>query len=214
MIAEQAVTLTAGDGAALEARLAVPVDPAAGIVIAHPHPLYGGDMDNPVVVRVAEVCAELGLATLRFNFRGVGASTGRHDGGRAEQADVDAALRRVRDAVGTPAPVILAGYSFGAVVAAHVGARDTGLAGLLLIAPPVAIAEPAPFHALRGSATPMLIVAGSHDEYCPRKAVESLGRELSGAAVTVIEGANHFFFGKLYPFGEAVRQWVGGLAGR
>src|SRR5207253_10394570 len=56
----------------LEGRLAVPAGARAGVVICHPHPLYGGDMDNPVVVRVQEVCAELGLATLRFNFRGVG----------------------------------------------------------------------------------------------------------------------------------------------
>src|SRR5262249_42695842 len=74
MIPEQSVSLAVGPDLSLEALLALPDSPTAGVVICHPHPLYGGDMDNPVVVRVQEVCSALGLATLRFNFRGVGAS--------------------------------------------------------------------------------------------------------------------------------------------
>src|SRR5437899_10967509 len=81
MIPEQPVSLKVGADLSLEARLALPASPTAGVVICHPHPLYGGDMENPVVVRVQEVCAGLGLATLRFNFRGVGASGGVHAGG-------------------------------------------------------------------------------------------------------------------------------------
>ena len=87
MIPEQAVALAAGDDVTLEARLGLPPSPRAGVVICHPHPLYGGDMDNPVVVRAVEVCAGLGLATLRFNFRGVGGSTGAHGGGRDKSPD-------------------------------------------------------------------------------------------------------------------------------
>ncbi len=211
MIAEEAMTLAAADGAAIEARLARPAGAATGIVIAHPHPLYGGDMDNPVVVRVAEVCAELGLATLRFNFRGVGGSTGRHDDGRAEQLDMEAALAAVRAVVAEPAGVVLAGYSFGSVVAAKVALRDRGLGGLLLIGPPVAVAGTTAFQALRDVGAPLLIVAGGEDQYCSGEALDHLRRDLPAAAIRVIDGANHFFFGKLYPFGETVRTWVDGL---
>jgi hypothetical protein len=72
-----AVTLDVEDGVSLEARLSIPGDVRAGVVLCHPHPLYGGDMDSSVVARAAEACAARGVATLRFNFRGVGGSTAR-----------------------------------------------------------------------------------------------------------------------------------------
>jgi len=211
MITERAATLAAADGADLDARLAVPPAPRAGIVVCHPHPLYGGDMDNPVVVRVQEVCAAQGLATLRFNFRGVGRSTGVHDGGRAEQADVEAALDHLAAALGG-ATLALAGYSFGAIVAAAVAARRGDLAGLALIAPPVGRSGEAPFAALATFARPLLVVAAGEDEYCPRPALEALARRLPGAEVRVVDGAGHFFFGKLFPLGEIVSAWAARLA--
>ena len=132
MIPEQPVSLALGADLRLEARLALPDSPNAGVVICHPHPLYGGDMHNPVVVRVQEVCAGLGLATLRFNFRGVGGSSGTHGGGAGEQEDATAALDTLAKAVGA-APLAIAGYSFGAWIAAVVGCRDARMAGLALI---------------------------------------------------------------------------------
>src|SRR5260370_4061203 len=92
MIPEAPVSLAAAAGVALEARLAVPPGAQGGVVICHPHPLYGGDMENPVVVRAQEVCAGLGLATLRFNFRGVGGSSGAHGGGVGAPEDARAPL--------------------------------------------------------------------------------------------------------------------------
>jgi alpha/beta superfamily hydrolase len=210
MIAERPVTLATSDGAGLEGRLAVPAAARAAIVICHPHPLYGGDMDNPVVVRIQAVCAELDFATLRFNFRGVGASTGTHDGGRAEQHDVAAALECAGKAAGG-VPTVLAGYSFGAVVSAGVAAREPALAGLALIAPPVGLAGLDAFAPLAAFASPLLVVAGSADEYCPRPALDELARRLPRATVSVIPDANHFFFGKLYPLGNAVAGWARGL---
>jgi len=88
------------------------------VVITHPHPLYGGDMDNPVVESVARAYAEKGMATLRFNFRGVGRSQGRYDEGMGEQEDVTGAVAHVRE-LGAGS-VDLAGYSFGAWVNARV----------------------------------------------------------------------------------------------
>jgi hypothetical protein len=214
MIAEQAVTLAAGDGTLLEARLAVPDAPAGGIVICHPHPLYGGDMDNPVVVRAAEVCAAMDFATLRFNFRGVGASTGTHGGGEAEQRDVEAALDRLTAMLPAAAPLVLAGYSFGAAVAARVAAHRTGLAGLVLIAPPLALGGSEPYLGLRGRGLPVLLVAGSRDEYCPRAALEALAAGLPAAALELVERADHFFFGRLFPLGEALGRWIRALEAR
>jgi alpha/beta superfamily hydrolase len=211
MIADRATTLTTTDGVALEARLVLPARPLAGLVACHPHPLYGGDMHNPVVVRVTEVCGELGFATLRFNFRGVGGSQGIHDGGRGEERDVETALLHLRDVLEPTTPLALAGYSFGAAVASQVATRSGGtggLAGLALIAPPLALTGEEPFAALESFSAPLLIVAGGQDAYCPRPALDALARRLSGAVVTVVDGATHFFLGTLFPLGEAVRTWA------
>ena len=153
-------------------------------------------MDNPVVLRVTEVCGALGFATLRFNFRGVGSSTGAHDEGRAEVRDVEAALGHLRDALGSGTPLALAGYSFGAIVAARVPATGTpfgDLAGLALIAPPLGLFSEEPFAELGWFSGPLLVAAGSQDEYCPLPALDTLAQRLPGAMVKVIDGANHFF---------------------
>jgi alpha/beta superfamily hydrolase len=211
MIAERAATLATRDGVVLEAQLARAPAAMAGVVACHPHPLYGGDMHNPVVVRAIEVCAALGFATLRFNFRGVGASTGAHDGGRGEQRDVEAALVHLRSLLGPAAPLALIGYSFGATVSAQLAARqgvEPALAGLALLAPPVAMVGDEPFVGLDRFPGLLLIVAGSRDEFCPADGLERLARRLPNAAATVIDGANHFFLGKLFPLGEAVSNWA------
>ena len=117
---ETPIEVDVRDGTRLEALLALPESPKAGLVLCHPHPLYGGDMHNPVVVRAGEVAQGLGLATLRFNFRGVGASTGVHDEGKGEQDDVLAALDVVAARLPAGRQVGLAGYSFGSWVSARV----------------------------------------------------------------------------------------------
>src|SRR5215813_1539315 len=155
MIPEQPVSFAVGGDVILEGHLAVPAAATAGVVICHPHPLYGGDMDNPVVVRAQEVCAELGLATLRFNFRGVGASGGVHAGGVGEQDDAAAALDTLAKAIGGGA-LAIAGYSFGSRIAALVGSRDGRVGGMALIAPPLAMAD---FGFLEDIRVPTLAVA-------------------------------------------------------
>jgi alpha/beta superfamily hydrolase len=204
MIPEQPVRLTVGSDLSLEALLALPESPSAGVVICHPHPLYGGDMDNPVVVRVQEVCAGLGLATLRFNFRGVGASGGVHGGGVGEQEDAAAALDALAKALGAGA-LAIAGYSFGARIAAQVGARDGRIAGLALIAPPLAMFD---FGFLEDTRVPTLVVAGTRDQYCPPDDFARFTAARPWLEATTIEGADHFFFGKLFPMGAAVAEWA------
>ncbi len=202
---EESVAIEAPGGVRLEARLAV-VEPAqGGLVLCHPHPLYGGDMDNPVVVRAAEVAREAGLATLRLNFRGVGASQGAHDEGRGEQEDVKAALALLASRLPGGRPVALAGYSFGAWVVACVAAGAAAKPGLVLIAPPIGRFG---FDGLAGYGEAVLLAAGTRDPYCSVDDLERLAKRLTRPAVEVIEGADHFFFGKLYPLGEAIRGWI------
>jgi uncharacterized protein len=204
MIPERAVTLAAGDGVSLEARLATPAASTGGVVICHPHPLYGGDMDNPVVVRVQEVCGGLDLTTLRFNFRGVGGSTGVHGDGVAEQEDARAALDALEKAGGA-APLAIVGYSFGARIAAAIAQHDTRLAAVGLIAPPLTMYD---FASAVGSRVPTLVVAGTADPYCPPDGLARLTASVPTLNAVTIEGADHFFFGKLFPLGQAIDAWA------
>ena len=201
---ETPVEVDVRDGPRLEARLALPEAPGAGLVICHPHPLYGGDMHNPVVVRVAETAQGAGVATLRFNFRGVGASGGVHGGGEGERDDVAAALVMLAGRLPAESPIGLAGYSFGAWVAARAAAAAPVLPALALVAPPLGMYD---LDFLEGSPSHTLLVAGSRDQYCPVEALERLGKRL-GSQAEIIEGAEHFFFGKLFPLGLAVERWI------
>lgn len=198
MISEQPARIPVAPGLVLEGQLAIPPGASAGVVVCHPHPLYGGDMDSAVVVATVQACAACGLATLRFNFRGTGSSGGRHDGGRGERADVAAALGLLADRLPASSRVALAGYSFGAAVAAAVAAKTT-LPGLALIAPPGPIAEPT---AVNG---PLLVVYGSEDGYAREV-------DVPRATVRVIEGADHFFMGALDRLGETIQAWAAAVA--
>ena len=202
------MALRTPDGVTLEARVAEPPASQGGVVVCHPHPLYGGDMDNPVVVRAAEVCSGLGLATLRFNFRGVGGSTGTHGGGVAEGIDAKTAIEYLRGALADDAGVAVVGYSFGALVSARVAAGGPELAGLCLIAPPLGLEGVSLPPALAAFSGPLCVVAGTRDEYCPAPVVDGLPTKFPDARVAIVEGANHFFFGKLFPLGEEIALWA------
>ena len=165
-------------------------------------------MDSGVVVRATEACAKGNLATLRFNFRGVGSSTGAHDDGRGEQQDVRAALRELRRRLPEEAAVGLAGYSFGAAIVAAV-AQATPVAGLALVAPPLRLASLEPPTAVTG---PILIVVGAEDQYCPPGALEPIRDALPQASVVVLEGAYHFFLGSLDELAEAIGRWAAAVA--
>jgi alpha/beta superfamily hydrolase len=204
---EEALAVHVPDGPALEARLGPLANPTGGFVICHPHPLYGGDMDNPVVIRAAEVAREGGYATLRFNFRGAGGSEGAHDKGRGEQEDVTAAMAALATHLPAGSRVGVIGYSFGAAMAARATRPSAPEAPLGLIAPPLGMYE---LDFLQAGPGHLLLVAGTADSYCPVEALHRLAA-LTSAEERIIEGADHFFFGKLYPLGEAIGAWLTGL---
>ena len=171
----------------LEGRLAAPPGAVAGAVVCHPHPQYGGDMDNPVVTAVADALAGRGLAALRFNFRGVGRSQGTYDGGRGEVDDARAALAALVARLPERAPIALVGYSFGAAVALR-AAADGVATRVVAIAPPLALLEP---DALAALARPLTVVVGDRDQFCPIDRLAALGLTLRRVA-----GADHFLAGR------------------
>ena len=129
-------------GPRLEARLAESPAATAGLVLCHPHPLYGGDMDNPVIVRAAEVAQGLGLTTLRFNFRGSGPRGAPMAAASRKRTTSGRRSRGLRAALPASAPLGLLGYSFGAWVSARVAAKPPrGLLPLCLVAPPLGMLD-------------------------------------------------------------------------
>ena len=210
---ETPVAITVGS-ISLDGSLAMPAGLlAGGIVICHPHPLYAGEMNNPVVTRVSAVCEAAQLATLRFNFRGVGGSGGVYSDGEGEQEDVLSTLDFLQGKIGPNLPLGVAGYSFGAWVGSRVAQRERRVRALAAIAPPLALRD---FGFLRGPFQTTLLVAGSEDQYCPVDQLRALAERVPGAEVRVIEEADHFWGRKLYPLGQAVlswtRLWVGSAA--
>lgn len=170
-------------------------DSLAGLVMCHPHPLFGGTMDNKVVTTVVRAARDLGIATLRFNFRGVGASSGEHDNGRAEQDDVLAALHYAREELGWKR-IILCGFSFGAGMACLAAGRAPELVqSLILIAPPVHhFAAPGQLPA----GLPVRVCMGDADEVVPFDEVEEWVNKVEPAPEWhVFPGAGHFFHGRL-----------------
>ena len=187
---EEQVDIQAGD-VTLEARF-IPGTVLAGAVITHPHPLYGGSMDNNVVWTASRALGDRGWATLRFNFRSVGASTGRYGEGRAEVADVVAAMAFLKSRM--PGPCYVVGYSFGAAVAARALHEGLETAGAVLIAPPLAFMDLAFLPETPGL---HLIIVGERDDLCPLADLEALlGRRQPPVDLRIVPGADHFFGGR------------------
>ncbi|MCJ7547535.1 MAG: alpha/beta fold hydrolase [Deltaproteobacteria bacterium] len=188
---EQRVSLPTRDGLQLEGRFSRGEKARGSIILCHPHPLYGGDMDNNVIAALQATLAQKGFSTLRFNFRGVGKSEGGYGEGVTEVEDVQAA---VAFAAGADAgPLYLAGYSFGAYAGAKGVAQDDRVKAICCISPPVAIYD---FALLREEQRPKLIVTGKRDLICPANLVEELFLSLSEPKVLqIVAGADHFWWG-------------------
>ncbi len=172
----------------------MPLHAARGVaVIAHPHPLFGGTMDNKVVQTLARACVLGGWRAVRFNFRGVGASTGTHDAGRGELED----LLAVVAAQAPDGPLVLAGFSFGAFVTSHAVAAlypARTLESVVLVGTAASRFEVAPIASELHART--LVIHGEADDTVPLADVMAWARPQS-LPVTVVPGVEHFFHGQL-----------------
>ena len=179
-------------------------EPVGSAVFAHPHPLHGGTLHNNVVFRAARARAAGGLGTLRFNFRGAGASEGRHDLGRGEVEDFRAALSEAQRRGGLP---IVAGcFSFGAAMALRAIAGDARVAAYIGVGLPVATESG---QGLPLPEVPALFLVGERDTFGPPADLE---RFVGGSGrIVKVPGADHFFEGRLDAVEREVGSFLAGL---
>jgi alpha/beta superfamily hydrolase len=198
-----------GPAGRLEALLnaGAPDTPYAALV-CHPHPLYGGTMHNKVVYHAMKALNGFGLPVLRFNFRGAGLSEGVHDEGRGERDDVLAALDWLEREYSLP--IIFTGFSFGAATGLKTCCPDPRVTGLISLGTPVAVQGRLYEYSFLSDCTkPKLMISGDHDQFSPAANL----REVFNAAaepkeLVLVEGADHFFEGKLPIMREAIVQWL------
>ena len=192
MTIEKKMTILS-DGCQLEG-LWQPGTGSRGVVITHPHSLYGGTMHNPVVEMIQRAYRQNNFATLRFNFRGVGDSQGNFDNGIGEQNDVRAAIAAVEERGFSD--VALAGYSFGAWINARLIAKNPiAIASMLMVSPPVVFIEFGNVSALNSL---KLVVTGSRDDIAPAEQIRALLTLWNPeSAFEIIDGCDHFYVGHL-----------------
>lgn len=189
----------------LSAEAFLPERPAAAVVITHPHPLHGGSMLTPVPSALFERAGAMGLAAVRFDFRGVGESTGTHDGGVGERDDVRSVIAWLRDAlddrVACDVPLFLAGWSFGADVMLAV---DDEVAGWFAVAAPLAVVDP-PDMVASVALRPKRLMVPEHDQFCSPDRARQITSTWVATDTEVVDGADHFLGGAL---GEVANAFV------
>jgi hypothetical protein len=180
-----------------------------GALLAPPHPLYGGSLESPVLAELAFACTRHGLASLRFNWRGVGASAGEPSGCAAD-ADLDygAALDHLAETLA--GPLVAGGYSFGAATAVRAARTSARVDGLLLVAPPPALVEPA---AIAASGRRTLVLVGEYDTIAPARELAAALASTPRVALHVIPHADHFFGEGLAEIGRIAAEWLGDAGG-
>ncbi len=181
--------------------------PRGVALVLHPHPLGGGTMHNKVVFRAASALNDAGLITLRINFRGVGQSTGEHDEGRGELEDVRAGLEYLEENY-RDFDVTLCGFSFGARVGLEVGISDERVVNLISIGTPV---DKYDFSFLEACRRSILFVHGNRDEFGEVAKLKEIVAKLAPhtqVQLSVINGADHFFEGRLDEMKRVIKEWV------
>ncbi len=190
----------------LEAILKEPDGEPNGIaLVCHPHPLGGGTMHNKVVFRAAAGLVDAGLTTLRFNFRGVGASTGDHEDISGGREDVRDALEYLADEY-PGQPITLAGFSFGSRTGMEVGMSDERVVRLISIGTPVD--KYGDYEFLTAVRKPILFVHGDKDEFGAVENVRRLADQIPTAELVVFENCGHFFEEHLNELRDTVRDWT------
>jgi alpha/beta superfamily hydrolase len=183
-------------GLFLEGILAIPegAGPFPAVIVCHPHPLYGGSMDNNVVNSLSETLTQASLVSFKFNFRGVGGSQGEFDQGIGEQEDVEAAISFISTVKEVDSERIgLAGYSAGAGFALPVGFNDDRIRALAAVSPPIPMFD---FDFLKNCPKPKLLISGSRDELIPTDQFLEFCQNLpEPKECESIEGADHFWWG-------------------
>jgi alpha/beta superfamily hydrolase len=190
---ENQVTFRSG-GLTLEGLLAAGEGDAPAAVVCHPHPSYGGSMFNNVVDAILAAMWQLGYSTIRFNFRGVGASEGEYDGGKGEVDDAAAAMAFILAQPGVRRDAcVMAGYSFGAMVALRAGYEHAEVSRIIAVALPISMADA---NVPPAASKPLLLVSGDRDSYSPVSALTALHTRIGKSArLEIVKGADHFFGG-------------------
>ena len=191
----------------LEAILKEPDEaPRGAAVVCHPHPLFGGTMHTKAVDRASQGLNDAGLVTLRFNFRGVGISTGSHDDGHGEKDDLRAALDWLEARYPT-LPLVVGGFSFGSMVGLSVGVDDPRVVALLGLGLPVKKDE-YDYGYLAGADKPVLVIQGENDEFGSGAQVAAvLGPMGPHITLVRISGSDHYFVHRLDELRETVRGY-------
>jgi uncharacterized protein len=181
-------------------------EPRAAVVLAHPHPQYGGTMHTKAVYQAAKALARIGCAVLRFNFRGAGTSAGIFSDGPGEMDDFRAALAFMHERHPNT-PLWAGGMSFGAWIGLTVGAGDPRVSALIGIAMPVTRYD---FAAVERSTTAKFFIQGERDELCPLKEMRAFyARCAEPKELVVIDAADHLFDGKVSEVADAVEDLLG-----
>ena len=198
-----------GPAGRLEALLNAGADNAPyAVLVCHPHPLGGGTMHNKVVYHAMKTFSSHGFPVLRFNFRAAGLSEGAHDNGRGEVEDLRAALDWVEREYHRP--LLFAGFSFGSSVGLRACCGDERVKGIAALGLPVnAGGREYHYHFLARCSQPKLFISGTADQYGPQAAVEAVAAGAAPPAKLVwVEGADHFFAGKLDQMQLALDAWI------
>ncbi len=193
----------------LEAQLREPKQGLRGaVVVCHPHPVYGGTMDNRVVYRAAKAAAEAGYASLRFNFRGAGRSTGQYGHGLGEKEDAAAAIRWLESRYPT-LDLVAIGYSFGAWVGLDAGYSAPRIKALVGIGLPLNMYD---FAFLLSNPKPALYIVGTNDEFCSQENLNRFANRLPfTSSLHRIEGSDHFFAGHIDEVETLITGFLGSL---
>jgi uncharacterized protein len=183
-------------------------------VVCHPHPLFGGTLHNKVVFHTMKALNSFGFPVLRFNFRGAGLSQGEHDAGIGEVEDVRTALDWLDNEFHLP--LVFAGFSFGAAVGLRAACPDTRVKALIALGTPVApvaadteMPRNYTYEFLGNCPKPKLFVSGARDQFGPKDKLEALVASASEPKkLVLIDGADHFFEGRLRELRETIEAWV------